>query len=81
MAMMSRVVGEVRAFPIRSLERGLKGDGVWLAVGFVGLMFRALGYLKRRNEVVYRTTLKPGQRIEIDHLVDSFKALGEKPPG
>lgn len=65
----------------RGLERGMRGNGIWLAFGIIGGGLRALGYLKRRNEVVYRAVIAPGQRIEIDHFAETFKQLGTKPVG
>lgn len=78
--MRSLVTRQFRTLGEVGLARGLRGNGAWMAVGIVSLGFRALGHLRRRREVVWRAELAPGERIEIGHLVESFRDLGEKPP-
>ena len=62
------------------LRRGMQGNGAWLAMGAVGLGFRLLSRWWRKDEVVWRAELAPGERLEIAQLLDTFRDLGEKPP-
>ena len=62
------------------LRRGMQGNGTWLAVGVVGVGFRLLTRWWRKDEVIWRAELVPGERLEIGHLLDTFRDLGEKPP-
>lgn len=63
----------------RGLDEGLRGNGVWLAVGLGWLGLRLLQRWWPREEVVYRTVLAPGERLEVEHLLASFRQLGIKP--
>ena len=62
------------------LRRGMQGNGAWLAMGVVGVGFRLLSRWWRKDEVIWRAELVPGERLEIGHLLDTFRDLGEKPP-
>jgi hypothetical protein len=63
----------------RGLDRGIAGQGHWLAVGLVagGLRF-IIRKARRRDELVYRHVLEPGQKLVITHLTESFADLGVK---
>jgi hypothetical protein len=76
----SLVASRVRRLGDIGLQLGTQGSGAWLAVGLVGLGFRVLTRLWRKEEVIWRAELVPGERLEIGHLLDTFRELGEKPP-
>lgn len=59
----------LRRLASMGLRRGLKGSRAWLALGIAVAGARMLRRLARpRPEVVYRTTLQPGEGLEIRGL-------------
>jgi len=52
-----------------ALRKGiLRGNRVWMAIGFVVWGLRAIQWAWPREEsVVYRTVLQPGETLEIFH--------------
>ncbi|MEO1063867.1 MAG: hypothetical protein AAFZ07_20805 [Actinomycetota bacterium] len=76
----SLVARQIRRAGDVGLQRGVQGNGAWLAVGVVGLGFRLLTRWWRKEEVIWRAELAPGERLEIGHLLETFRDLGEKPP-
>jgi hypothetical protein len=50
--------------------RAARGSGIWLGIGILTTTGHVVKRLaRRRREVVWRATLKPGATVTIDHLL------------
>lgn len=78
--MRALVARQVRTLGDIGIARGMRGNRAWFALGAVSFGLRALGRFRRRDEVIWRAELAPGEQLQISHLLDSFRELGEKPP-
>ena len=55
----------LRRMTERGFQRGLTGSRYWFIVMFVGVGARTIRRIGRRQEVLYRTVVKPGDRFEV----------------
>ncbi len=79
MSAVTRIVAKQGAKQIKRLgetgmRRGAGGNGLWLAAGLVVSGVRLVGRLgERKREVVYSEILKPGETINVRHLLEDRK--------
>ena len=63
----------LRYFQLKAFGRGFSGHSAWLVVGAALWMFnRALN----QNDVIYRTELKPGERLIVTPIEPSSRSRG-----
>ena len=75
MSAVTRIAAkQIKRLGETGMRRGAGGNGLWLAAGIVISGLRLVGRLgERKREVVYSEVFKPGETINVRHLLEDRK--------
>ena len=75
MSAVTRIAAkQIKRLGETGMRLGAGGNGLWLAAGIVISGLRLVGRLgERKREVVYSEVLKPGETINVRHLLEDRK--------